>query len=341
VNDGDLLLPWLRAPLAQALRQRAHALLIHGESGVGQFELGLALANALLCEAAGDERPCGRCASCHLMRARSHPDFFLLIPPLLRESLGWSEPDEEGAKKGAKPSKEIQVAAVREAIAWSQQTPSRDRGKLVLIHPAQAMNAVTANALLKTLEEPPRSLRLVLCTSDPELLLPTIRSRCQRLRLAGPPRDEALAWLRAQGVEGAETLFAAAGGRPLDAVALAAEGIDAALWQRLPQLLARGDASALSGLPVPRVVETLQKLCHDAMARAAGGTPRFFSAESLPGASSIEALAGWAKSLTRIARHDEHPWQAPLLIEALVIEAAKALAPAPSARKAPLDTLAG
>jgi DNA polymerase-3 subunit delta' len=340
VSGDDTLLPWLRAPLAQALRQRAHALLIHGESGVGQFELGLALAQALLCEAADGERPCGRCVSCHLMRARSHPDFFLLIPAVLRQSLGWAEPDEEGAK-GAKPSKEIQVAAVREAIAWSQQTPSRGREKLVLIQPAQAMNAVTANALLKTLEEPPRSLRLVLCTSDPELLLPTIRSRCQRLRLAGPSPDEALAWLRVQGIDGAETLLAAAGGRPLDAISLTAEGIDAALWQRLPQLLARGDAAALSGMAVPRVVETLQKLCHDAMARAAGGAPRFFAAETLPPAASMDALAGWAKSLARIARHDEHPWQAPLLIEALVIEAAKALTPASPMRKARLDTLAG
>jgi DNA polymerase-3 subunit delta' len=339
VNPDDALLPWLRAPLAQALGQRAHALLIHGPSGVGQFELGFAFARAWLCEAGEGERPCGRCASCHLMRARAHPDFFLLIPAALREALGWNDADPED-KKGAKPSKEIQVATVREAIAWSQQTTSRGRGKLMLIHPAQAMNPVTANALLKTLEEPPASLRLVLCTSDPELLLPTIRSRCQRLRVDGPTRDEALDWLRAQGLDGADTLLAAAGGRPLEAWALAGEGIDAALWQRLPRLVAHGDAAALSGLTVPRVVETLQKLCHDAMARAAGASPRFFATDTMPPPAAMSALAGWAKSLGRIARHDEHPWQAPLLIDALVIEAAKALTALP-VRKNPLDTLAG
>jgi DNA polymerase-3 subunit delta' len=332
VNDEGLL-PWLAQPLAQALHHRAHALLIHGPSGIGQFELGLALARGLLCE--GDEaaRPCGQCTGCHLMQVRSHPDFHLLIPEALQLALGWAEEKEEGGKKGAKPSREIRVEAAREAIAWGQQTPSRGRGKVVLIHPAQAMNAVTANALLKTLEEPPASLRMVLCTSDPEALLPTIRSRCQRLRLDQPGQAQALEWLRAQGVEGAEVLLTAAGGRPLDARALAQEGIDAALWQRLPNRLAQGDVGALSGWAVPRVVETLQKLCHDSMARAVGGAPRYFAPDTLPPPAPMAPLAGWAKSLARIARNDEHPWQAPLLIEALVLEASHAL-------NAQLDTLA-
>lgn len=334
----DTVLPWLREPLARALGHPGHALLIHGPSGVGQFELGLALARARLCEAAdGASKPCERCAACHLVQQRSHPDLLLLLPPALAVALGWQEPDD----RKAKPSKEIAVAAVREAIAWSQQTPSRGRDKVVVVSPAEAMNAVTANALLKTLEEPPPSLRLVLCTSDPELLLPTIRSRCQKLRLDGPGADAALAWLESQGQAGAAVLLAAAGGRPLEALALAADGLDAARWQRLPKALAQGDTTAVAGLPVPRLVQTLQKLCHDAMALAAGGAPRYFPAGSLPAPASWPLLNAWADELRRIARHDEHPWHAPLLVEALVTNARKALAPAsaPASRARAAGTL--
>jgi DNA polymerase-3 subunit delta' len=338
---GDLP-PWLHEPLAQALRQNAHAMLLHGESGVGQFELGMALAGALLCEDDGAARPCGRCPACHLMGARAHPDFRALIPEALSLALGWTEEggDGEGARsRTAKPSREIRVEAVRSAIDWSRQTPSRNRGKVLLIHPAQAMNAVTANALLKTLEEPPGSLRLLLCTSDPELLLPTVRSRCQRLRVPVPKRAVAIPWLEAQGVADAPAMLTAAGGRPLDALALSQEGLDARRWSQLPRAIARGDPDAVAGLAVPRIVETLQKLCHDAMARAAGGAPRYFDAAALPPAVPMAPLAAWSKSLARLAQNDEHPWQAALLADALVIEAQRALAPA-SPRSASLDTLA-
>jgi DNA polymerase-3 subunit delta' len=247
--------------------------------------------------------------------------------------------DTDGAKsRSAKPSREIRVEAVRSAIDWSHQTPSRGRGKVLLIHPAQAMNGVTANALLKTLEEPPGSLRLILCTSDPELLLPTLRSRCQRLRVEAPAVPEAVTWLQAQGVSDAEVLLAAAGGRPLEALALAEEGLDAKRWARLPKAIWRGDADALSGLAVPRMVDTLQKLCHDAMARAAGGAGRYFDESAMPPAGPLPPLVAWARSLTRVATDDEHPWQAALLADALVIHARRALT-ANAPRAASFDTL--
>jgi DNA polymerase III subunit delta' len=316
-GDGTTLplLPWLQPALEQALRQRAHALLIHGPSGVGQFELAAALAQALLCEAAAGARPCGHCHGCHLMRAHAHPDFCLLVPEAMRESLGWGFDAEtardsgDGTKARAKPSREIRVEAVREAIGWSHKTATRGAAKVMLIHPAQAMNRVTANALLKTLEEPPGALRLLLCTSDPELLLPTIRSRCQRLPVAPPARDVALAWLEQQGIDGAAELLSAAGGYPLEASALAAQGISAALWRRVPALVRQGDVSAVAGW-----------LCHDLMAVAVGATPRYFAADALPGGASIAALAAWAAALARVSRHDEHPWNATLLAESLVLQ---------------------
>ena len=345
------LLPWLQAPLAQGLTQRAHALLLHGPGAVGQFELGLALATGWLCEA-GDItlRPCGHCASCHLMAAHMHPDFFLLVPDALREPLGWQaaeEGDEGNATSKAKPSKFIRVEQMRSAIDWGHKTMSRGRAKVILAHPAQAMNETAANALLKTLEEPVGSLRLVLTAHDPEVLLPTVRSRCQRLRLEIPPQDQALAWLSQQGLARPEVLLAAAGGQPIEALAMATEGVDSDAWERLPGALRGGRAATVANWPLSRLVDALQKLCHDLMCLRAQAAPRYFSAAPLaplvqPSAPQWPALTQWAQELTQAARHDEHPWHAGLRSEALIGQGAR-LWQTPRNRHAsrvgPLDTL--
>ena len=323
----NALPPWLHAPLDQALaQQRGHALLVHGPSGVGQFEFALALASAWLCESPRERRACGECPGCRLMQSRTHPDFQLLMPEAVRESLGWTTGDEarEGEGKKAKPSKELKVEAVREAIAWSQTSASRGRGKVVLIHPAQAMNMVSANALLKTLEEPPAGVRLLLTAHDPEALLPTIRSRCQRWPLTTPEPEQSLAWLQGQGMREPAVLLAACSGRPLDAAAWHADGVTAELWRALPLAVSRGDARPLQGWPVPRVIDALHKLCHDAMVLAVGGAPRHFPADSVPPGADLAGLAAWARSLQRAARHDEHPWNPGLLAEALVLEGRQA-----------------
>ena len=159
----------------------------------------------------------------------------------------------------------------------------------------------------------------------PEHLLATVRSRCQRVALPWPDADEALGWLRGHGVAAPEVLLAAAGGRPLDALALHEAGIDAQAWQSLPRAVASGHATALAGWPVPQVVDALQKLCHDAMSIAAGGSPRFFPAVAMPRSPRLDGLAAWALRLVAVARHDEHPWNEGLLIEALVAHGREAL----------------
>lgn len=334
MSDRPALLPWLEAPLAAGLASRGQALMLHGPGGVGQFELGLALAAAWLCEAQDRAAgACGQCGSCRLMTAQAHPDFHLLLPAALREPLGWAAPDdgEEGAKSGktkAKPSKEIRIGEVLAAIDWCHVTSSRGRAKVMLIHPAQAMNLIAANALLKTIEEPARSLRIVLTAQDEEALLPTLRSRCQRVRLALPPAPQALAWLAEQGVARPEVLLAASGGQPLDAYAMAADGVDSDAWERLPGAVRSGAAAGLTDWPLPRLVDAMQKLCHDLMCARAGAAPRYFSGASLAPLIRHQdpdwpALAGWARDLTQAARHDEHAWHAGLRNEALVGQGAR------------------
>ncbi len=335
--DGVLPLPWLDAALAQAgTLAGAHGLLIHGQAGGGHLELALLLAQTALCEdpaAVQRQRPCGRCGSCHLVATRVHPDLLLLLPDALRVQRGWVDDDDSKLNKAdAKPSRDIRVEQVRLAIAWAQQTSGRGRGKVMVVHPADALNGPAANALLKTLEEPPGRLRLLLTSADPERLLPTVRSRCQRVPLALPSADAALAWLQAQGVADPAPLLRAAGGSPLEALAWSEEGVSAGLLAELPRRVAAGDASTLAGRPIPRVVDWLLKLAHDAQVAALGGTPRFFAADQLPARADLAALRVWQRSLLRTARHDEHPWNAGLLIESLVTQAA-AVWPQPGAAR--------
>lgn len=320
-------LPWLAGPLRQALSMaNAHALLVHGPAGAGHLAFMLMLAQSLLCEADSPPapRPCGRCTACLRLQQRSHPDFLLLAPFALRRELGWASDDDEDAPKGeTKPSKEVRIVQIRRAIAWSQQSSGRGRGKLLLIHPADTLNLQSANALLKTLEEPPGQLRLVLSSTDPERLLPTLRSRCQRLGLGLPTADQATAWLQGQGLALPEPLLRLCGGSPLQALDWAHDGITAAMVAELPQRIATGDASSLAGQPVPRVVDLLLRLAHDWAALAVGGTPRYFAASSFAArpvpASRIDTIGAWHAALLRTARHAEHPWQAALLVESLVL----------------------
>lgn len=331
--DGTLPLPWLAATLRDTLQTRhAHALLLHGPRGVGQFDLAVTLAQAWLCEAeAPTSRPCGTCASCRLVQARSHPDLIVLLPEALREPLGWSlsEGDETATDKAskAKPSKEIKVDAVRAAVAFAQVTSARGRCKVVVVHPAERMNEVAANTLLKTLEEPPGRSRFVLACAEPEALLATIRSRCQAVPMQLPPAELACEWLAQRGVADPAVLLAAAGGQPQEALEWLAQGLDSALWQRLPALVQRGEHVPLAAWPLPRVVDALQKLCHDASCVAVGGPPRYFPAAAIARGAGAAALAEWSRELQRAARHADHPWNAGLMVESLVQQGQRALAP--------------
>ena len=343
------VMPWLVEPLARALEtQTAHALLLHAPGGVGQFELGLLLAQGWLCESTSvplGRRPCGTCASCRLVAARSHPDMLVLVPEALRESLGWSATDsEEGGEERSgkkKPSKDIRVEEVRAAIALALTTSSRGRGKAMVIHPAERMNPIAANAFLKTLEEPAGDARFVLCTASPDGLLPTIRSRCQAIALALPAPEVAAAWLQAQGVAEPEVLLAGCGGQPQDVLALAQLGVDAAAWRAFPGRVAGGDVSALRGWPLPLAIDALQKLCHDAASVAAGAAPRYFAADTLPRrGAALQPLLRWTRDLRRVAEFAEHPWNAELVLESLVEQGREALqTPRSAQRRGEVDSV--
>ncbi len=322
-----VILPvWLQRQLLHLVSLRGHAVLLTGPAGLGQYDLALALARAWLCERPSAHGACNDCASCHAIDVRTHADLFVLMPEQQALDLGWpldASTQERIERKEVKPSRQIRVEATRAAVAFTQTTHARGQGKVVLIHPAERLNAESANALLKTLEEPPGHTRFILATEAAHLLLPTIRSRCQAHAMAWPGEAEGLAWLIQAAADGPTLAEAdwtacwrAAGGRPQEALVWARLGVTARLWADLPRQLVQGDWSLIADWPIPRQVQVLMLLCHDAMAVATGAPTRYFAAEALPPSPVARRLSSYWRALQQAWRTAEHPLQAGLWAEA-------------------------
>lgn len=208
------LLPWQLDAARTALAQRAswpHALLVHGPRGIGKHALALNFAQALLCEAPrADGLACGDCAGCRYASAGQHPDFMRLELLLI-------DPDE-----GTLATVEtIGIDRVRALTEFVQLTSHRRQAKVAVIAPAERMHAAAANALLKTLEEPPPGTFLILVSDQPGRVPATILSRCRKLAAPLPTPAAARAWLAAQGVAAPDLALAQAAGAPIDALARA------------------------------------------------------------------------------------------------------------------------
>ncbi len=287
------LFPWLAEPW-RALQQRRsslpHAVLIQGRSGLGKTLLARAFAQALLCETPAPEGvACGACPGCRWFEQGNHPDFRLVEPEALAEV-----PDGEGetpARGSGSPSRQIKVEQIRALQAFLSIGTHRGGPRVILIRPAEAMNAATANALLKSLEEPPPGTVFLLVSSAPDRLLPTVRSRCQRVVVPAAASAEALPWLAAQGLKDAEAMLRHAGNAPLAAVE---EGAEAARARSaLTACLAGRDATALDladacqGAPPDAVIGWLQKWTYDLAAAKSGGAIRY----NLRQESALRAIA--------------------------------------------------
>jgi DNA polymerase-3 subunit delta' len=196
--SSDALPPWFadareEINAALAANRLAHGLLIHEDPGAGGLELARWITQRINCRVPASA-PCGECQDCRWIAADQHPDVTRLSP--------------EG------DSKQILIQSVRDLAADLALT-SHGRGyKVAIVAPAEAMNPFAANALLKTLEEPPARTIVLLVSSQPSRLLATLRSRCSRLRLVGPTRHVAAAYLEAVRGKGpwAEALAATGAG---------------------------------------------------------------------------------------------------------------------------------
>ena len=180
-----------------------HALMLRGPAGTGKANFAIALAQMLLCESPVASVACGRCKTCNLIKAGSHPDLLLM------------EPEDAG--------KTIKVDQVRAVVEFVVKKSQFSGYRVAVICPAEAMNVNASNALLKSLEEPGERTLLILVSHQVSGVLPTIRSRCQVVEFPLPHRDTALGWLN--GILGddagkSERLLNVAGGAPVLALEL-------------------------------------------------------------------------------------------------------------------------
>jgi DNA polymerase-3 subunit delta' len=271
-REWTALPPGLAPVAARALARRdrwPHALLISGPEGVGKRALAAHFARSLLCEApAPDGSACGRCDGCRYVVAGQHPDLFAVEPVDI---------DEDG---NTTPTDVIKIDAIRRLIDWAQVTSHRRRAKVATIAPAEAMHYAAANALLKTLEEPPSGTYLMLVSHRPGRLPATIASRCRRLVVPLPEGDAARAWLAREGVADGDSALAQAGGAPCLARALADPGAQAerATW--------------LAALARP---DTLQPVALAARIELAGRDER---RDRL--AAALDWLIAWTADLARV-----------------------------------------
>lgn len=248
-----MIYPWhdkVWEDLRRRLESLPHALLIHGPQGVGKLALAEHLAQGLLCEAQ-DRRlvPCGSCDGCRWFVAGSHPDFRRIEPESLARRPETGEDEEspaEAPSSARKPSSEIRVEQIRALDGFLNHQSHRGGRRVALVHPAEDMNANAANALLKSLEEPPGSASFILVAHRAARLPATIRSRCVTVPVGIPPIESARAWLASGKVVEPERWLAYASGAPLRALADAQSAGPALAGLR--QALQGRDLSALEAV---------------------------------------------------------------------------------------------
>ena len=304
-----------------------HAVLLHGPAGVGKLDLAVEFARWTLCQQPGQDAACGLCDACNWFDQGNHPDF-RRVEPMEAEAEEADAADAAPAKKAPKKgSRVIKVVAIREIGEFLSLSAHRGGWRVALIQPAESMNSAAANALLKTLEEPPERVLLLLLSHQPGRLLPTVISRCRMVPVPLPPRDAALAWLRAAGLADAAAPLAEAGGAPLAALAYA-DPERAVRREAFLDLLAkprRLDAcEAAKSLTLPEAWGWLSRWVHDLLMQRLAGQTYYFPGRaahlsSIASSTELTDLLALQRELALGGRWLQHPLNAPLLLESWLI----------------------
>jgi DNA polymerase III subunit delta' len=342
------LFPWQDAAwrqLQQFEDRLPHAILFYGPEGTGKTEFADSFAQALLCEQTDQEgHACGQCSSCGWFTQYSHPDYRRVRPEALdeddaadTEEGGDADESPKTAKSTKAPSKEIKIDQIRALSDFMNVSTHRQGRRVILLYPAEALNAAAANALLKTLEEPPEGTVFLLVTNSLDRLLPTILSRCRKFPLAVPSHDQALAWLKSQGLKDAEDFLAQQGGAPIAAMHFAEAGTGEALKELLDQLANPSldgmlrTAERLQKSPVPDVVAWQQRWLYDLFSSKLSGRIRYYprygkQIAALAAKADVDSLTNALKKANERRALSSHPLSPRLVIEDMLLDYLKIFA---------------
>jgi DNA polymerase-3 subunit delta' len=355
------LFPWFEQSWSElSLSNMPHAVLLHGQTGIGKMEFALYLAKALLCESTEHQKPCCSCEACHWFDTGNHPDFLGIVPETMVSSLphehmegsdsledkpkrGKKKSDDDSEKADKKASSFIKVEQIREALEGINTTPHRGRQRVVLINPVEALQAVSANTLLKTLEEPPASTLFILLSDRLDRILPTIRSRCRLIALPRPHKEQALAWLSNQvqlaGVKKSsadiDKALSESGGSVMDSLAQLLgvddrEDTSQATDFLLGALAQAGQVNWLTAAeqiykaPMPDLLITLERWIFDLLSQQQSGQIRYYPSrqidiEKCAKLARPNKVAGFWRTLLDARRHELHALANRVQIEALLI----------------------
>lgn len=311
-----------------------HALLFAGPEGIGKRELADALAARLLCEVPrqAHEAACGECVSCHMFANGTHPDFRLVQPEAAEEEEGGVI---DGERK--KASKQIRIQQIRELEEFFHVGGHRGGRRVCIIDPAETMNAVTANSLLKILEEPSVSFYFIMISHRWRKLLPTLLSRSRRVMFAPVPDPQATEWLAGQNLDNQARWLPFFGHAPLAVATAATSGRLKAIETMLNDLANPGDPLTIAArwetlvksdaaLGMEDLVITLQKWLHDLALCAVLQTPRFLPHQAktmtnLARRVNLPGLVQAQRQLTQMRGLANHPLNARLFLEDLCMRA--------------------
>ncbi len=306
-----------------------HALLLHGRAGIGKYDFARYLSLSLLCGNKSElGHACGLCSSCNWFKEDSHPDFRLLSPEQDADA-----EDETVNTKKTKKKTQISVDQIRGLRDFLGLTSHRSDGlRLVLIHPAEALNTASANALLKMLEEPSAGLIFILVAHQMDRLLPTIISRCQKISMPIPNEVHALQWLSEQGVKNAKQQLVYFNDSPIKAMN---EQQQLSNLTEIWRLLALGDklqAHIAAPILIENSVEAgiiaLQKWLYDIVLMRFTQQIHYHlahieSLRALAEKANLQGLLQIQKKINEWRKTALHPLNHDLQMESLLIEYAK------------------
>ncbi len=328
-------LPWAAQSISDLGNTLPNSLLIYGQSGIGKRAISKLIAQSILCsESPNLGTPCNKCSDCDLFLAETHPDFRLISDE------GDEEADEIDTAASTKKTsqKNISIAMIRGLSEYVTIKPLRDRAKVIVIDPADSMNANAANALLKILEEPPIYAHLILIARSPQTVLATIASRCLKLKIKAPSERSAIQWLEAHAGSKHDRYLQLAlrlsGGSPMKAIELCE---DEQFFNVREDIFGELDQRSLDIFRLAELCEKLEPmqtsaifntLLLDVMCVQEGGAVQHNIdqtkiVEHWANSKSGKDLVHWADDWVEFARSANHPLNKRLALEALFLKTPK------------------